>query len=93
MDKLVRDLWWFIENVNDETPDRTERFFALRARVRTWAADFTDAAMAPVVAKIVAKILKANFPWLGTNQEAGGADTVQELADLYKDLLAQSRGK
>jgi hypothetical protein len=31
---LIHDLWWFIENVNDETPDRTERFFALRERVR-----------------------------------------------------------
>ena len=32
--ELIRDLWWFIENVTDETPDRTERFFALRERVR-----------------------------------------------------------
>lgn len=31
---LVHDLWWFIENVTDDTPDRTERFFALRERVR-----------------------------------------------------------
>jgi hypothetical protein len=26
--------WWFIENVNEDTPDRTERFFALRELVR-----------------------------------------------------------
>jgi hypothetical protein len=32
--KLCFDLWDFIENVTDETPDRTERFFALRERVR-----------------------------------------------------------
>jgi hypothetical protein len=32
--QLVNDLWWFIENVDDETPDRTQRFFALRERVR-----------------------------------------------------------
>jgi hypothetical protein len=32
--ELVNDLWWFIENVDDETPDRTQRFFALRERVR-----------------------------------------------------------
>lgn len=32
--KLVSDLWWFIENVGDDTPDRTSRFFALRERVR-----------------------------------------------------------
>jgi hypothetical protein len=34
--ELVRDLWWFIENANDEMPDRTERFFELRARVRVF---------------------------------------------------------
>lgn len=32
--QLVSDLWWFIENVSDDTPDRTDRFFALRERVR-----------------------------------------------------------
>jgi hypothetical protein len=31
---LVYDLWWFIENVTDDTPDQTDRFFALRERVR-----------------------------------------------------------
>lgn len=31
---LVDALWHFIENVSDETPDRTEIFFALRERVR-----------------------------------------------------------
>jgi len=33
---LVYELWWFIENVTDDTPDRTERFFALRERVREY---------------------------------------------------------
>jgi hypothetical protein len=33
--KLLSDLWWFIENVTDETPDQTERFFALRGRMRS----------------------------------------------------------
>ena len=32
---LAADLWWFIENVNDDTPDRTDRFFALRERFRS----------------------------------------------------------
>lgn len=27
-------LWWFIENVNADTPLRTEMFFALRERMR-----------------------------------------------------------
>jgi hypothetical protein len=31
---LVQDLWWFIENVDEDTPDRTDRFFGLRERVR-----------------------------------------------------------
>lgn len=31
---LVCDLWDFIENCTDDAPDRQDRFFALRARVR-----------------------------------------------------------
>lgn len=31
---LINDLWWFIENATDDLPDRTERFFQLRERVR-----------------------------------------------------------
>jgi hypothetical protein len=31
---LITDLWWFIENVTEEASDRTDRFFALRERVR-----------------------------------------------------------
>jgi hypothetical protein len=31
---LVQDLWWFIENVDEDTPDRTDRFFGLRERKR-----------------------------------------------------------
>jgi len=34
LDKLVSDLWWFIENVNEDNPKRSENFFALRERVR-----------------------------------------------------------
>ena len=37
--QLITDLWWFIENVTDETPDKNERFFALRERVRALQAD------------------------------------------------------
>lgn len=32
--KLINDLWWFIENVDDDTEDRTTRFFDLREKVR-----------------------------------------------------------
>lgn len=35
---LVTDLWNFIENVTDEDPARTDKFFALRNRVRMYYA-------------------------------------------------------
>ena len=35
LDKLASDLWWFIENVNEDDPNRSEGFFALRERVPT----------------------------------------------------------
>jgi len=31
---LTEALWWFIENVSDDTPERTEIFFDLRERCR-----------------------------------------------------------
>ena len=37
---LTRDLWDFIENVTDADPARTDKFFALRERVRNHYADF-----------------------------------------------------
>lgn len=32
---LAQALWWFIENVNEDSPERTPVFFYLRERVRT----------------------------------------------------------
>jgi len=36
-------------------------------------------------------LLEERFPWLGSRQDepVGGADTVDELADLYKSLIEQ----
>lgn len=34
LDRLVSDLWWFIENVDEDDPKHSESFFALRERVR-----------------------------------------------------------
>ena len=34
--ELIVDLWWFIENVNDDDPDHNDKFFALRRRVRDY---------------------------------------------------------
>jgi hypothetical protein len=39
-DNLIRDLWGFIENVTDADPARTDKFFALRERVRNHYTDF-----------------------------------------------------
>ena len=33
---LVDALWWFIENISPEDPDRTDLFFELRRRVRVY---------------------------------------------------------
>lgn len=37
----------------------------------------------------VLTLLEARFPWLGSGRDepVGGADTVDELADLYKSLI------
>lgn len=36
--QLIRDLWNFIENVSDDDPERTDKFCALRERVREFYA-------------------------------------------------------
>ena len=42
------------------------------------------------VEKVLA-LLEERFPWLGAERDepVGGADTVDELADLYKSLIEQ----
>ena len=39
----------------------------------------------------VLALLEERFPWMGSGQDepVGGADTVDELADLYKSLIEQ----
>jgi hypothetical protein len=39
----------------------------------------------------VLALLEERFPWLGSGQDepVGGADTVDELANLYKSLIEQ----
>ena len=39
----------------------------------------------------VLALLEERFPWLGSGQDepVGGADTVDELADLYKSFIEQ----
>jgi hypothetical protein len=39
----------------------------------------------------VLALLEERFPWLGSGQDepVGGADTVDELADLYKSSIEQ----
>ena len=33
-----------------------------------------------------ARLLKAHFPWLGTDEPANGADTIEELGNVYSSL-------
>ena len=42
----------------------------------------------------VLALLEERFPWLGSEQDepVGGADTVDELADLYTSLIEQRDG-
>jgi hypothetical protein len=44
----------------------------------------------PLVEWVLA-LLEERFPWLGSGQDepVGEADTVDELADLYKSLIEQ----
>ncbi len=45
----------------------------------------------PVPSPELAALLKARFPWLGTEEDAGsGADVIQELAELYNDLSGEA---
>jgi hypothetical protein len=41
--------------------------------------------------ELVLALLEERFAWLGSGQDepVGGADTVDELADLYKSLIEQ----
>ena len=45
----------------------------------------------PTFVEWVLALLEERFPWLGSSQDesVGGADTVDELADLYKSLIEQ----
>jgi hypothetical protein len=45
----------------------------------------------PTFIESVLALLEERFPWLGSGQDepVGGADTVDELADLYKSLIEQ----
>lgn len=39
--------------------------------------------------EVVAALLKQEFPWLGTDDDANGGDTVEDLADLYAQLTGR----
>ena len=45
----------------------------------------------PTFIESVLALLEERFPWLGSGQDepVGGADTVDELADLYQSLIEQ----
>lgn len=39
--------------------------------------------------EMVLTLLEDRFPWLGSEEEVSGADTVQELSQLHNDLVKQ----
>ena len=41
----------------------------------------------------VLQLLEERFPWLGKDEDAqiSGADTVDQLTDLYRDLMSSRR--
>jgi hypothetical protein len=39
--------------------------------------------------EMVLTLLEDRFPWLGSEEEVSGADTVQELSQLHRDLVKQ----
>ena len=45
----------------------------------------------PTFVEWVLALLEEHFPWLGSGQDepVGGANAVDELADLYKSLIEQ----
>lgn len=47
---------------------------------------FSLASLSPTEELVVAKVLKAYFPQLGTEEEMSGADVVDELSNLYSAL-------
>jgi hypothetical protein len=43
--------------------------------------------------EMVLVLLEDRFPWLGTNRDASGSDTVDALNDLHRTLRAAKRGR
>jgi hypothetical protein len=41
--------------------------------------------------EMVLVLLEDRFPWLGTDRDASGADTVDQLNDLHRTLLTAKR--
>lgn len=81
---LVEALWWFIENVNDDTPHRTEIFFSLRERCRE-KFQHTKGQPSELIAKVKSLVsdIEAmqfqNEDWFGAfseYEESAGDDTM-----------------
>lgn len=37
--------------------------------------------------EMVLVLLESRFPWLGTDEDLSGADTIEELSQLHEDLI------
>lgn len=91
---LTEALWWFIENVGEDHPERTALFFSLRERVR----DEAPAPDSPERTRMIAELVE---DWIDTLRN-DGPDPVRTIlrlhyeaypeADLrrdYKDMLPE----
>ena len=88
--QLITDLWWFIENVTDETPDKDERFFALRERVREMqTAPTEDKEQAAIDA--AAEAQSAYWDAMSDLEAVLGCavDSTQDLAGMDADTLRE----
>lgn len=77
--RLMTDLWWFIENVNEDTPERNELFFCLRERFRVVSQTFSSGAFHQDAVVALGFILEG----LGTRSRHGDADTLKQATDRW----------
>lgn len=73
---LAEALWWFIENVDDETPNRTTYLFRLRERVRNGEVGPAESQLRRL------RIDELVEDWLDTIRN-DGADTARTILRLH----------
>jgi hypothetical protein len=61
---VLEEAWYFIENVSEDDPERNEKFFALRAKVRNviWDREIDDPTMAVIIEGGVVQAVVSDYP-------------------------------